>query len=461
MHKLVFEKNELPDGSYLSYVIDKKKKLEGHKEGSGIFCSCCNKVVSPSMFEAHAGFASRRNPYMNIFTSNGVSLHELSIQLSRKLSSNIKDDLCSTCEEGETTLFCTTCPRAFHLECASLACIPEGLWHCRFCQNKFKKEKFAERNANAIAAGRVAGVDALEEINQQRIRISGKMVDEVGECSLCRGHHFSASGFDDDTVIICDQCEKEYHVGCLRQHNIDNLKELPEGKWFCCTQCNSIDSTLLKLIEDGEKILSQNCLNPVKKRSEKEGSYNLELDIKWRLLNKAAASEDNKWLLHEAKTIFRERFGRIADSSKVDPDLITYSGDNKPDLITNMVYGSTSGDYNFGGMYCAMLMVNSFVVSVGLVRIFGEEVAELPLVATRSNFQGKGYFKSLYNCIESLLKSLKVKNLVLPAAHEAKSMWKQKFGFEKLSHKQMKPYMKYPILSFEGTSILHKSISNP
>ncbi|GJZ22349.1 zinc finger, PHD-type containing protein [Tanacetum coccineum] len=28
---------------------------------------------------------------------------------------------------------------------------------------------------------------------------------------------FSVVEFDDRTVMLCDQCEKEYHVGCLRE----------------------------------------------------------------------------------------------------------------------------------------------------------------------------------------------------------------------------------------------------
>ncbi|XP_062109710.1 uncharacterized protein LOC133821415 isoform X2 [Humulus lupulus] len=99
--------------------------------------------------------------------------------------------------------------------------------------------------------------------------------------------------------------------------------------------------------------------------------------------------------LSKSAVIFRECF---------DP-IVARSG---RDLIPVMVYGS-------------------IVVSAGLLRIFGREVAELPIVATTREHQGKGYFQVLFSCIEKLLVSLNVENIVLPAAEEVESIWTNKF----------------------------------
>ncbi|KAK4408447.1 hypothetical protein Sango_0425700 [Sesamum angolense] len=435
MHKSVLAEDVLPEGAALSYVMHREKKLEGYKKDGGIFCPCCKQVVSPSQFEAHAGFASRRKPYMSIYTSNGVSLHQLSLELSKNRRSSTEEMMISvqyvrmeeicyavqTVHEAFTLkqkinlptlstwlLDSSFCSLGLFAECVGLSAIPQGIWYCKYCQNMFEKEKFAEPDANAIAAGRVPGVDPLEAITQRCIRVVGTLEPEIGGCALCRRHDFCKKGFSARTIIICDQCEKEYHVGCLKEHNIDDLKELPEADWFCCTPCKNINSALQKLIGDGEQRLPEALSDVVKMKSEGQDLHkNPELGIRWRLLHGKKATEDSRVWLSGAVNIFHDRFDPISDSST-----------GRLDLIPHMVYGRRFKDQDFCGMYCAVLMVGSVVVSAAIFRIFGEEVAELPLVATRSECQGKGYFQSLFYCVEGLLASLNVKDLVLPAADQ-------------------------------------------
>lgn len=51
-----------------------------------------------------------------------------------------------------------------------------------------------------------------------------------GGCVLCNVPDFLRGGFGERTMIICDQCEREYHIGCLAEHGRAHLTELPEGK---------------------------------------------------------------------------------------------------------------------------------------------------------------------------------------------------------------------------------------
>ncbi|KAF2289837.1 hypothetical protein GH714_038864 [Hevea brasiliensis] len=426
LHKLVFEEGGLPDGTEVAYYARGQKLLLGYKKGFGILCCCCNCEVSPSTFEAHAGWATRKKPYAYIYTSNGVSLHELAISLSkgRKYSAKDNDDLCIVCADGGSLVLCDGCPRAFHKGCASLSSIPRGKWFCQFCENMFQREKFVEHNVNAVAAGRVSGVDPIEQITKRCIRIVKNIEAELSGCVLCRGYDFSRSGFGPRTIILCDQCEKEFHVGCLRSHKMANLKELPKGKWFCCLDCGRIHSTLQKLLVQESEKLPISLLNVIKKNEEKGLETINDIDVRWRLLSGKIVSPETKVLLSQALTIFQECFDPIVDTTGRD-------------LIPLMVYGKNSTGQDYGGMYCAVLVVNSFVVSAGILRIFGQEVAELPLVATSNGNHGKGYFQLLFSCIEKLLAFLNVQSLVLPAAEEAESIWTDKFGFQKIKPDQL------------------------
>ncbi|KAJ8749990.1 hypothetical protein K2173_013905 [Erythroxylum novogranatense] len=455
LHKLVFEEDVLPDGTEVAYYSQGKKLLTGYKHGYGIFCYCCSCEVSPSQFEAHAGWASRRKPYLHIYTSNGVSLHELSISLSkdRKLSTNENDDLCQICQDGGNLLCCDGCPRAFHRECLSLLTIPKGKWYCRTCLNAYQKEKLVEKNANAIAAGRIAGVDPIEQISRRCIRIV-KLENASGGCVLCREHDFE-NGFGPRTVIICDQCEKEHHVGCLKDNKIEDLKELPKGDWFCCSGCARMYSALQKLVIRGEEKLPDSCLNVIKKRvGDNATEMGDNLDVRWRFLNgRRNCSDDAKSLLSDAVAIFHERF---------DPIVVKRSASEggNIDLIPSLVFGENDvKTQELGGMHCAVLLVNHVVVSAAIVRILGEELAELPLVATSSKSQGQGFFQALFSCIEKLLGFLNVKNIVLPAAEEAESIWTNKFGFSKMGQEELTEYRRdYRFTVFQGTSMLRKVV---
>ncbi|PNX81409.1 RING/FYVE/PHD zinc finger protein, partial [Trifolium pratense] len=188
---------------------------------------------------------------------------------------------------------------------------------------------------------------------------------------------------------------------------------------------------------------------------EKVGDTGVGPDIKWRVLSwRLVASGENKQLSNEyrqvlskAVSIFHEQFDPIVDSS---------SG---RDFIPAMLFGKNIHGQDFAGMYCAVLTVNQVVVSAGVFRVFGPEVAELPLVATDGKYQGQGYFQCLFSCIERLLRSLSVKNLVLPAAEEAKYIWTNKFKFTKLEQDEINNYKRfYRMMVFQGTSTLQKPV---
>lgn len=449
MHKVVFMSGVLLEGTDVGYYVGGKRLLDGYIKELGIYCQCCNTVVSPSQFEAHAGRAARRKPYHNIYMSNGVSLHELSISLlkGQKMSNRQSDDLCSICSDGGQLLLCDTCPRAFHRECVGLSASLEGAWCCRYCENRQQRESCLAYNNNAIAAGRIEGVDPLEQIFTRSIRIATTPETGFGGCALCKLHDFSKKKFSTRTVLLCDQCGREYHVGCLKEHNMADLTALPEGAWYCSTDCVRINQTMQDLLSRGGDPVHTMDLDVIKKkRGEKGLNEDVDLDVRWRVL-KDKSSEDSKIVLSRAVAIFHETF---------DPIIQVTTG---RDLIPAMVYGRSARDQDYTGMYCAVLTVRNTVVSAGLFRIMGSEIAELPLVATTRDSQGLGYFQTLFACIERLLTSMEVKHFVLPAAEEAESIWIERFGFTKISQDELREYLKGRRTTvFQGTSTLHKLV---
>ena len=60
------------------------------------------------------------------------------------------------------------------------------------------------------------------------ITVAGEAVSQGG-CVLCTSPDFLRGGFGDRTMIICDQCEREFHIGCLAEHGRARLTELPDG----------------------------------------------------------------------------------------------------------------------------------------------------------------------------------------------------------------------------------------
>ncbi|XP_010528338.1 PREDICTED: uncharacterized protein LOC104805464 [Tarenaya hassleriana] len=440
LHRLLFMPNGLPDGTELAYYVKGQRLRQGYKQGSGIVCSCCDREVSPSQFEAHAGMAARRQPYRHIYIPSGLSLHDIAMSLANGhvITTGDSDDMCTICGDGGDLLLCAGCPQAFHTTCLKFQSKPEGTWYCSSCNDK------------PVSSRKVSAGDPWSSSKPIVIRLTRVVKapeSEIGGCVFCRSHDFSVGKFDDRTVILCDQCEKEYHVGCLRENGLCDLKEIPQDKWFCCGDCSRIHTALQNSVSCGAQAIPAHLSDTISKKCIEKGIFiESEDSVQWRILSGKSRYPEHLPLLSRAAAIFRECF---------DP-IVAKSG---RDLIPVMVYGRNISGQEFGGMYCVVLMVNSLVVSAALLRVFGRQVAELPLVATSRQFQGKGYFQGLFACIESLLSSLKVENLVLPAAEEAESIWTKKFGFTKLSEQQMQKYQReVQFTVFKGTSMLEKKV---
>ncbi|KAL8216954.1 hypothetical protein R6Q57_023791 [Mikania cordata] len=409
-HRSVLKEKRLPDGLELSYISKGKTLQKGYTEGNGIFCYCCNKVVSPTMFESHAGRPLSRKPYQHIFLSNGLSLHQYASSLKPNCEKMVEsnDLLCMVCQKSGDLLLCDGCPRSFHKECILETRAPFEKWFCKYCQVSMK---CLGSIFKYVVGGTVSGINPIEEVVNRCVRIiENSNKHDLVACVLCRSYDFNEDGFSDQTVIVCDQCELEFHIGCLREHYLANLKALPPGSWFCSVECGRLNYVIKVLVTCGAQKVPDSLVDNI-----------TNLDVKWIIIHGKYASEENKLLLAEAVEIFHDGFNPIIDLQ---------SG---KDFIDAMTYGKSIEASDFAGVHSAILTTNSKVVTAGLFRVFGHEIVELPIVATSRPHQGKGYFKLFFTCFEKLLSFLKIKKLVIPAAEEAKAMWINKFGFKKVT----------------------------
>ena len=80
---------------------------------------------------------------------------------------------------------------------------------------------------------------------------------------------------------------------------------MPRGKWFCCTECNRIHSTLQKLLITGAEKLPDAQLDIIKKKHEEKSlDTTIGFDVRWRLISGKIASPESRVLLSKAVSIF-------------------------------------------------------------------------------------------------------------------------------------------------------------
>ncbi|MFS7957043.1 putative histone acetyltransferase chromatin regulator PHD family [Helianthus anomalus] len=174
LHRLLFMPNGLPDGTELAYYARGKKILDGYKHGNGIVCSHCDTEISPSQFEAHAGWAAKRQPYRHIYIPNGLTLHDIAMLLAngQSITTSNSDDMCAVCGDRGELVICDGCPRAFHAVCLELEGVPSEDWHCPYCRD-------------SVGSGRKAAAE-FRPIVIRLTRVVKVREYETGGCVICR-----------------------------------------------------------------------------------------------------------------------------------------------------------------------------------------------------------------------------------------------------------------------------------
>ncbi|XP_059663847.1 uncharacterized protein LOC132309570 [Cornus florida] len=424
------KKVEVPSSSYhgsrtvLSWLIDKGVVLPGAKvhyrnkkdhhsmaEGQitrdGILCSCCQNFFTLTKFEAHAGSTYHR-PSANIFLEDGRSLSECQLQLKSNDNSRsfitdthemngkrhhkANDRICYVCNFGGTLILCDQCPSSFHTHCLGLKDIPEGDWFCPSCC-----------------------------------------------CGICHESKFDQDAKQlENSVLICDQCEHQYHAGCLRKLGLMQLDSNPEGNWFCNKNCEQIFISLRKLLGKpvslGKDDLTLTLLKYTKRDKDDASDYDASLENNNKLV-------DALGLMHECFKPLKEFRSR--------------------DLVEDVIFSRCSGlrRLNFKGFYTFILEGYDELITAAAVRIYGKKVAEVPLVGTRSDFRNRGMCHILMNGLEKMLMDLGIERLVLPAVPGVVNSWITSFGFSKMTKSERHSFLDYTFLEFQDIIMCQKLLT--
>lgn len=388
-------------------------QAEGWITCDGIMCACCKKVYSLTNFEAHAGSKNHR-PSANLILEDGRSLLQCQMQVldskhklkGRRASSRESrkkkpppfesDDVCNICHVGGTLILCDHCPSSFHLECIQMKIIPEGNWYCPSCR-----------------------------------------------CVLCGGSEFNGDPecFTEMTILLCDQCERQYHVGCLYNRGMPKLDSCPVGNWFCSKKCYEIFSQLRNLV-GAVNLVGFDGLSWTMLRSRVEDNESCDL-------SNAEVMAEHHSKLSVALTVMHECFVPIIESR------------TKKDLIAEVIFnrGSDINRLNFRGFYTIILERGDELISVATLRIHGERVAEMPFIGTRVEYRRKGMCRILVNELEKLLHLIGVEKLILPAVSELKQTWENAFGFQEISSVERLKLLDLSFVGFPDTVVLQKLLT--
>ncbi|XP_019188263.1 PREDICTED: uncharacterized protein LOC109182566 [Ipomoea nil] len=250
-------------------------------------------------------------------------------------------------------------------------------------------------------------------------------------CRICSQTIFDKNEdhFADNNALYCSQCEHQYHVACIRNNGL--LKH-PNGYWFCNNKCEQIFGDLHKLL--GKPI--------------QLGTDNLTLTLlKYNVVDDEHALE-NYSKLNIAIDVMHECFEPVKESR------------TGRDLMEDIVFSRWSelNRLNFQGFYTVILERNEELITVATLRVHGDKVAEIPLVATRFQYRRLGMCRILMNVLEKKLSELGVEKLVLPAATSVLNTWISSFGFSVMEESTRLDLSGFNILNFHGTVMCQKPL---
>lgn len=372
----------------------------------GILCKCCEKTLSISEFKNHAGF-KLNGPCSNLFMESGkpFSLCQLEAWSAEYKAKKGTPRTILVEEIDENDDSCGRCGDGGELICCD-SCPSTFHQACLYAQNLPEGDWYCP---------------------QCTCQNCGEAVD--------RKQAPKPYG-----ILTCRLCENSYHLECVEEESVES--EVASDTWFCDKSCQEVYLGLLSQI----------------------GTRNLLSDgLCWTLL-KCIHGDQKVHSSQRFVTLKAECNAKLAVSLTLMEECFLPMVDPRTgiDMIPHVVYnwGSQFARLNYQGFYTVILEKNDILISVASIRIHGVTVAELPLIATCSKYRRQGMCRRLMDSIELMLKSLKVKMLVISAIPDLVETWTKGFGFTPLEDNEKRSLSKINLMVFPGSVWLKKHLCN-
>ncbi|XP_040987978.1 increased DNA methylation 1 isoform X1 [Juglans microcarpa x Juglans regia] len=376
---------------------------DGPVTRDGIICKCCCNVLTISEFKIHAGFKLNR-PCLNLFIKSGKPYTLCQLQAwsaEYKIRKNgtrlVKGD-----EDDQNDDSCGLCGDGGELIC------------CDYCPSTFHQACLATQELP----------EGSWYCPSCTCRICGELVNDK-----------EASGSSD--ALKCSQCEHKYHEACMKGRFV--YEGVVADTWFCSGSCQEVYSGLqsrvglINHIADGFSWILLRCIHD---------------DQKVHSAQRFALKAECNSRLAVALTIVEECFLSMVDP-RTGIDMI-------PQVLYN--WASDFARLNFYGFYSVVLEKDDVLISVASIRVHGTTVAEMPFIATCSQYRRQGMCRRLMAAIEEMLISFKVEKLVIAAIPDVVETWTEGFGFKLLEDNEKKNLNKINLMVFPGTIFLKKHL---